>query len=149
MAEADGCSADWGYRADIVYGTDAQKTQAFGNDEQRLGRDSFDNGVYGWAMPQAYAEVAYGDWIVQDRSLLHAGGLRSRAGHRQLLLQPLATRSSTASRSPTPACLGTYKAQRRHDDLRRLDARLGHRLRSVRRRQQLPRRLHSSSSTTT
>ena len=23
---------------------------------------SFDHGVYGWAMPQAYGEVAYGDW---------------------------------------------------------------------------------------
>jgi hypothetical protein len=46
---------DWGYRADIMYGTDAQKTQAFG---QLSGWDTqWDHGVYGWALPQAYAEV--------------------------------------------------------------------------------------------
>ena len=29
--KTDSCSWDWGYRADLVYGVDAQKTQAFGN----------------------------------------------------------------------------------------------------------------------
>jgi hypothetical protein len=53
---------DWGFRADIMYGTDAQKTQAFG---QNQGWDtSWDNGVYGWAIPQAYAELAVGDLSV-------------------------------------------------------------------------------------
>ena len=27
--------------------------------------NSFDHGVYGWAIPQAYGEVAYGDWSVK------------------------------------------------------------------------------------
>ncbi len=69
---ADGsCGADWGFRADIMYGIDAQKTQAFGN---RPGTYDYQNGWdygngaqgfnYGWAMPQLYAEVAYGDWSV-------------------------------------------------------------------------------------
>ena len=26
---------------------------------------TFDNGIYGWAMPQAYGEVGYGDWSVK------------------------------------------------------------------------------------
>jgi Putative beta-barrel porin-2, OmpL-like. bbp2 len=67
--EADACSADWGYRVDAVYGTDAQKTQAFGNPPGGANADGWDNdwdhGVYGWALPQAYAEVAFGDWKVK------------------------------------------------------------------------------------
>jgi hypothetical protein len=64
LAAADACSADWGYRFDMMYGVDAQKTQAFGNDDN-VWDVSFDNGVYGWAMPQAYVEVAYGDLSVK------------------------------------------------------------------------------------
>lgn len=63
-AKTDGCSADWGYRADIVYGTDAQKTQAFGNDGGTWDV-TFDNGIYGWALPQAYAELGWNDWSVK------------------------------------------------------------------------------------
>ena len=40
----------------MVYGVDAQKTQAFGNDDG-VWDVTFDHGSYGWAMPQAYAEV--------------------------------------------------------------------------------------------
>lgn len=63
---ADGSRGpDWGFRFDILYGTDAQKTQAFGNDEA-LWDDSlgFDYREYGWALPQAYLELATGDWSV-------------------------------------------------------------------------------------
>jgi hypothetical protein len=59
--EMGSCSADWGYRADIVYGTDAQKIQASGSHSNRWD-NSFDHGQYGWAIPQAYAQVAQGDW---------------------------------------------------------------------------------------
>jgi hypothetical protein len=64
VADADCCSSDWGYRYDIVYGTDAQKIQSFGNDGGRWDV-TFDNGSYGWAMPQAYLEFAQGDWSVK------------------------------------------------------------------------------------
>jgi Putative beta-barrel porin-2, OmpL-like. bbp2 len=64
VARACGCNADWGYRVDVVYGTDAQKTQAFGNSGGTWDV-TFDNGEYGWAIPQAYAELAYGDWSVK------------------------------------------------------------------------------------
>ncbi len=67
VAEAPCCGVDFGFRADLMYGTDAAKTQAFGNDPD----GSFDfnngwdrNGGYGWAMPQLYGEVAFGDWSV-------------------------------------------------------------------------------------
>ncbi|MEM9187091.1 MAG: outer membrane beta-barrel protein [Planctomycetota bacterium] len=63
---ADGSAGlDWGFRFDVVYGTDAQKTQAFGNDNPRWDFSSgFNRGEYGWALPQAYVELAAGDWSV-------------------------------------------------------------------------------------
>lgn len=64
VADSSGCSADWGYRADVVYGVDAQKTQAFGNDDN-VWDVSLDHGSYGWAIPQAYAELGFSDWSVK------------------------------------------------------------------------------------
>lgn len=67
VAEAPCCGVDWGFRADILYGTDAVKTQSFGNDpgnwDYQNGWDR--NGGYGWAMPQLYGEVAFGDWSIK------------------------------------------------------------------------------------
>ncbi len=61
---------DIGFRADTVYGVDAQKTQAFGN--PGAGTPGFgtfdaslDHGTYGWAIPQLYAEIATGDVSVK------------------------------------------------------------------------------------
>ncbi len=61
--EADGSHGlDWGFRFDLMYGIDAQNTQAFGNNFGRWDyRNSFIHGEYGWALPQAYLEMAYGD----------------------------------------------------------------------------------------
>ncbi len=69
VAEAPCCGVDWGFRFDVMYGTDAQKTQAFGNDgANNVGQGkwdaSLDHGTYGWALPQLYAEVAFGDWSI-------------------------------------------------------------------------------------
>ena len=63
---ADGSDSwDWGFRFDVMYGLDAQETQAFG---EPLPQDHWDNpwdqGSYGWAIPQLYAELAYGNWKV-------------------------------------------------------------------------------------
>jgi len=62
--EADGsdCNWDWGFRTDMVYGTDAQKTQAFGGTDWD---NDWDNGLYGWAMPQAYVELAKGNLSIK------------------------------------------------------------------------------------
>src|SRR4051794_34455667 len=68
LAKSDGCNWACGYRFDLVYGVDAQKTQAFGNSgyPNPQGYDnSWDNGAYGWALPQAYAEFAKGDWDIK------------------------------------------------------------------------------------
>jgi len=64
--KADTSSSCWnlGYRGDIVYGTDAQMTQAFGNENNGWDK-SFDHGIYGWALPQAYAELGGNDWSIK------------------------------------------------------------------------------------
>lgn len=59
---ADGSDGlDFGFRFDTVYGVDAQEVQAFGNSPGRYDED-WDHGIYGWALPQLYGEVAYGDF---------------------------------------------------------------------------------------
>ncbi len=69
--EADGSNGlDFGFRADFVYGTDAQKTQSFNNPGATVPKGGtfdagFDHGVYGWAIPQLYVEVAKGDLAVK------------------------------------------------------------------------------------
>src|SRR5688500_2105361 len=69
--EADGsCGLGLGGRLDVMYGTDAQKTQAFGNPGAGVRGfgtwdASLDHGEYGWAIPQAYGEIASGDLSVK------------------------------------------------------------------------------------
>ncbi len=59
---ATGRGWDWGFRADIVYGVDAQDTQAFGNPAGTFDfANGFDHGIYGVAIPQVYAQVATED----------------------------------------------------------------------------------------
>lgn len=58
---ADGqLGLDWGFRMDAMYGTDADDTQAFGNPPGQWDYlNGFDHGIYGFAMPQLYFEMAY------------------------------------------------------------------------------------------
>jgi hypothetical protein len=68
LAKSDGCNWGCGYRVDLVYGVDAQKTQAFGNSgfPDPQGYDAeWDNGKYGWALPQAYLQFVRGDLDVK------------------------------------------------------------------------------------
>ncbi len=64
---ADGSDGlDWGYRTDIMYGTDADDTQAFGNPPGTWDYlNGWDYGIYGWALPQLYGELAYSDFSVK------------------------------------------------------------------------------------
>lgn len=59
--KADGSNGlGFGGRVDLLYGTDASNTQSFGNDPGNFDYvNGWDHGIYGWAMPQLYAEVAY------------------------------------------------------------------------------------------
>jgi Putative beta-barrel porin-2, OmpL-like. bbp2 len=66
--KTDSCCWDWGYRFDLVYGVDAQKTQAFGNSgfPNAQGYDNgWDNGAYGWALPQAYIDLGNDKWDIK------------------------------------------------------------------------------------
>ena len=64
---ADG-SDGWGFggRIDFMYGTDANDTQSFGNSDSVWDFAQGNNirGGYGFALPQAYVEVANGDWSI-------------------------------------------------------------------------------------
>lgn len=64
---ADGSDGvGWGFRADIMYGIDANNTQAFGNNPGTFDFvNGWDHGVYGWAMPQLYGEMAINDTSVK------------------------------------------------------------------------------------
>lgn len=63
---ADGSNGwDWGFRADFMYGIDADDTQAFGNNPGNWDfENGWDRGSYGFAMPQLYGEIAFGDWSI-------------------------------------------------------------------------------------
>lgn len=58
----------FGFRFDTLYGIDAQNTQAIGN-RPTGSPDSWDNdfdyGDFGWAMPQAYVQMANDRWDVK------------------------------------------------------------------------------------
>jgi hypothetical protein len=74
---ADGSEGlDWGFRGDLIYGVDAANTQAFGNPPGSWDfQNGFDHGIYGWAIPQLYAELAYESWK------LKAGHFFTTAGY--------------------------------------------------------------------
>lgn len=63
---ADGSRGlDFGFRFDAMYGTDASKTNSFGNDSPVWdASEGFQDREYGFAMPQAYGEIAIGDFSV-------------------------------------------------------------------------------------
>ncbi len=55
---------DWGGRVDYVYGVDGPDTQAFGDQSWDYGWSS-GSGRYGSALPQAYVDLAFGDWTIR------------------------------------------------------------------------------------
>ena len=64
--EMDLCSyggADLSLRSDLVYGTDAQKTQSFGGWGFDGDPEWDRNGGYGWALPQLFVQADYGDHL--------------------------------------------------------------------------------------
>ena len=64
---ADGRSGfGLGFRADVMYGIDADDTDSDGNNPGNWDYDNgFDHGPYGFALPQLYVEVARGDLSVK------------------------------------------------------------------------------------
>ena len=56
----------FGFRADLLYGIDAQDTQSFGNNPGAFDfQNGFDHGAFGWAIPQLYAELALENWTIK------------------------------------------------------------------------------------
>lgn len=70
---------DLGGRVDVIYGTDAQRTQAYGNPNGMMRGWGFfdaslDHGYYGWAIPQLYTEMASHDLSVKVGHFIAAAG---------------------------------------------------------------------------
>ena len=65
--KADGSEGfDWGFRVDAMYGVDGADTQSFGNHFGKYDfSNSFNHGIYGWAIPQIYGEFAYKDFAMK------------------------------------------------------------------------------------
>ena len=64
---ADGRNGlDFGFRADVMYGIDADETDSDGNNSGNWDyKNGFDHGPYGFALPQLYVEMASGDLSVK------------------------------------------------------------------------------------
>lgn len=55
-----------GFRAEMIYGIDGNEAQSFGNNAGRYDfNPDWNHGIYEWALPQLYAEVAVGDLSVK------------------------------------------------------------------------------------
>ena len=67
VAESRDGGLGFGFRVDGLYGIDAGDTQSFGNNPGvfDLGDGFQRGGGFGWAIPQAYGEVAGQDWSVK------------------------------------------------------------------------------------
>ena len=66
VAESKCGELAFGFRFDGMYGIDANDTQAFGNPGPTWDlAPGFTHGIYGWAIPQLYGEVAMGDLSVK------------------------------------------------------------------------------------
>ncbi|GIW94914.1 MAG: hypothetical protein KatS3mg110_2955 [Pirellulaceae bacterium] len=64
--DTGGCGWDWGFRVDLLYGVDGNEGQSFGNNPGRFDfLNGWDHGIYEWALPQVYAEIAYNDLSVK------------------------------------------------------------------------------------
>lgn len=66
-AATDDCkNFDWGFGVDLLYGLDGNDAQAFGNNPGEYDfANGWDHGSYEWALPQLYAEVAFGKMKVK------------------------------------------------------------------------------------
>ena len=58
-----GCGWAWGLRADLMFGSDGLKTQAYGDGSWDASWDT--SSQYGFALPRFYGELAYNDWRVK------------------------------------------------------------------------------------
>ena len=106
------CGFDIGGRIDYLYGVDAQDTQAFGTDP-RGWDNSWDHGIYGHALPQAYLEAGYGDLSVKVGHFFTLIGNEVVAAPSNFFYSHTYTMYNSEPFTHTGA-LGTYKAS---DDL--------------------------------
>ena len=112
---ADGSNGvGFGFRAEMIYGVDGNEAQSFGNPAPG-GNGSFDylngwdHGIYEWALPQLYAEVAAGDVSVKLGHFYTPVGYEVIPSGRNFFLSRQLTFYNSEPFTHTGA-LGTYTA---------------------------------------
>lgn len=108
---ADGSKGlDWGFRGDIMFGVDGNEGQSFGN--VNAGHydylNGFDHGIYEWALPQMYGEVAAGNLSVKVGHFYTIVGYEVVPSTGQFFLSRQLTFWNSEPFTHTGA-LGTYK----------------------------------------
>ena len=98
------CNNKFGFRVDAVYGVDGQDLQAFGNPPagNPSGWDnSWDYGIYGWALPQAYLELGNGRSTIRAGKFLAPFGYEGLPATENFFYSHTYTRFYTEPRSQT------------------------------------------------
>lgn len=118
VTQADACNWDWGFRADFMYGIDADDTQAFGNTVDANGNargfdTGWNHGIYGFALPQLYAEIARGDLSIKAGHFYTLAGYESVMAPNNFFYSHAFTMYNSEPFTHT-GVLGTYKVS---DDL--------------------------------
>jgi hypothetical protein len=63
VVDTGGAGADWGFRVDYLFGTDAPFTQSFGDQGWDYGWNSSRD--YGSAIPQLFVDLGYNNWTLR------------------------------------------------------------------------------------
>lgn len=108
---ADGSKGfDWGFRSDLLYGVDGNEAQSFGNNPGRYDfANGWDHGIYEWALPQLYAEIAINKLSVKLGHFYTPVGYEVIPSNGNFFLSRQLTFYNSEPFTHTGA-LGTYKA---------------------------------------
>ena len=102
LAVDEGEGLNLGYHLDVMYGVDASETQSFGNNAGKFDfQNGLDHGIYGWAIPQLYAEARVGDMLVTLGHFSSPLGVEKVAAPNNIFYSHSLTMYNTAPRTHT------------------------------------------------
>ena len=126
------CESPLGFRVDLMYGLDANDTQAFGNNPGRWDfQNGWDYGSYGWALPQLYGELAIGGWNIKAGHFFTLVGYEVVTAPDNFFYSHAMTMYNSEPFTHTGAVASRSTSGRCADGIRWMDSGLGHRVRSV------------------
>ncbi len=102
LAVDEGEGLNLGYHMDLMYGVDASETQSFGNNSGKFDfQNGLDHGIYGWAIPQLYAEALVGEMEVTVGHFSSPLGVEKVAAPSNIFYSHSLTMYNTAPRTHT------------------------------------------------